>query len=122
MSIAQPDNSTSVFVAPISCFSSRDLGLAGGKGANLGELSRAGFDVPPGFVIATSAYDLLLQSDSLQTRLTALLTSLSVENADSVKEVSQHIRDILQETNVPGQIRDEILNAYRELKNGALRP
>ena len=120
MSIAQPDNSTSVFVAPISYFSSRDLGLAGGKGANLGELSRAGFDVPPGFVIATSAYDLLLQSDSLQTRLTALLTSLSVENADSVKEVSQHIRDILQETNVPGQIRDEILNAYRELKNGAV--
>lgn len=34
-----------------------DLPLAGGKGANLGELIRAGFPVPPGFVVTTAAYD-----------------------------------------------------------------
>ncbi len=33
-----------------------DLALAGGKGANLGELVQAGFPVPPGFVLVTSAY------------------------------------------------------------------
>lgn len=33
-----------------------DLGIAGGKAANLGELLFAGFDVPPGFVVTTSAY------------------------------------------------------------------
>ena len=38
-------------------FGRGDVALAGGKGANLGELVRAGFPVPPGFVITTEAYD-----------------------------------------------------------------
>ncbi len=33
-----------------------DLSQVGGKAANLGELIRAGFDVPPGFVLTTEAY------------------------------------------------------------------
>ena len=32
-----------------------DIALAGGKGANLGELSHAGLPVPPGFVVTTAA-------------------------------------------------------------------
>jgi len=34
-----------------------DLALVGGKGANLGELVRAGFEVPNGFVVTTQAYE-----------------------------------------------------------------
>jgi pyruvate,water dikinase len=33
-----------------------DTAIAGGKGANLGELTRAGFPVPPGFVVTAQAY------------------------------------------------------------------
>ncbi len=33
------------------------VGEAGGKGANLGELTRAGFPVPDGFIVTTAAYD-----------------------------------------------------------------
>ena len=33
-----------------------DIDQAGGKGANLGELTRAGLPVPPGFVIVTDGY------------------------------------------------------------------
>lgn len=33
-----------------------DLAVAGGKGANLGELIRLGVAVPPGFVVSTAAY------------------------------------------------------------------
>jgi hypothetical protein len=33
-----------------------DIDVAGGKGANLGELVRAGLPVPPGFVLTTAAY------------------------------------------------------------------
>ena len=38
-----------------------DLSLAGGKGANLGEMTRANIPVPPGFVITTDAYFTFLQ-------------------------------------------------------------
>src|SRR5918996_1164150 len=93
MSIPESNNPTRLFVAPISHFRSGDLALAGGKGANLGELSHTGFDVPPGFVITTAAYDLLLQKDALPNRLANTLTSLNPENQDAVKEVSQQICD-----------------------------
>ncbi|MFV0405468.1 MAG: PEP/pyruvate-binding domain-containing protein [Propioniciclava sp.] len=35
----------------------RDIAVAGGKGANLGELLGAGFAVPAGFVVTTAAYE-----------------------------------------------------------------
>ena len=43
-------------VLPLSALGARDLPIAGGKGANLGELILAGFPVPEGFVITTEAY------------------------------------------------------------------
>ncbi|RBQ20408.1 phosphoenolpyruvate synthase [Spongiactinospora rosea] len=43
-------------VAPLGAFGRADIALAGGKGANLGELIRAGFPVPGGFVVTTEAY------------------------------------------------------------------
>ena len=38
------------------------VALVGGKGANLGELARAGFPVPNGFVLTTSAYALAAEA------------------------------------------------------------
>jgi phosphoenolpyruvate synthase/pyruvate phosphate dikinase len=120
MSATQSDIQTSLFVAPLSYFRSKNLALAGGKGANLGELSQAGFDVPPGFVITTAAYDLLLQKNNLQTRLANILTSFDLANPDPVKNVSQQIHDLLQQTSISEQIVDEVLKAYRELDDGAV--
>ena len=34
-----------------------DIPIAGGKGANLGELTNAGIPVPPGFVITSETYN-----------------------------------------------------------------
>jgi pyruvate,water dikinase len=120
MSTPQPNVQAPLFVAPFSSFGSKDLALAGGKGANLGELSQANFDIPPGFIITTAAYALLLQENKLQTRLADLLASLNLDNADSVKNVSQQIRDRLQEASIPAQIVEKILKAYQELGNGAV--
>ncbi|MEN3299422.1 MAG: pyruvate, water dikinase, partial [Pseudonocardia sp.] len=39
-----------------------DVDVAGGKGANLGELTRAGFPVPPGFVLTTDAYRAVVEA------------------------------------------------------------
>lgn len=39
--------------------------LVGGKGANLGRLAAAGFEVPPGFVVTTDAYAQVLQGEQV---------------------------------------------------------
>ena len=56
----------SVLVVDLARLGARDLNRGGGKAANLGELLRAGFPVPPGFVITTAAYDLVVRSNDLQ--------------------------------------------------------
>lgn len=42
---------------PLAQVSQHDVAIAGGKGAALGELMKADFSVPPGFVILASVYD-----------------------------------------------------------------
>ena len=49
-----------------------DIDQAGGKGANLGELTRAGLPVPPGFVIVTDAYRAYVAEHQLAAKIAAL--------------------------------------------------
>jgi rifampicin phosphotransferase len=118
--VPQTNNTTFPIVASLSFFRHDDLALAGGKGANLGELLNVGFAVPPGFVITTVAYDLLLQNNEAQVRLNHLLASLDVHNADAVSAISKKIRDFFEKLPIPRRITDEILKAYRELGSAAV--
>jgi pyruvate,water dikinase len=49
---------TAALVRRIDEVVAADVAIAGGKGANLGELLAAGFPVPDGFVLTTAAYEL----------------------------------------------------------------
>ena len=120
MSTYRSDSRQAVLVAPLSYFGRDDLMLAGGKGTNLGELSRAGFDVPPGFVITTAAYDLLLQQNSLQTDLAGLLAACDLNHPDAVKDLSQRIHTLLHHVPIPEEIVRKVLEGYHELENGAV--
>ena len=53
------------YVAPLARIGAGDVELAGGKGANLGELMRTGFPVPDGFVLSTRLYRDALRSAGL---------------------------------------------------------
>ena len=76
----------SLLVAPLSYFKHSDLDLAGGKGANLGELLNAGFTVPSGFIVTTASYDHLLQSEGFKAKIDDCLASCNFDNSDSVKK------------------------------------
>ena len=121
MSISpQSENLHSHLVASLTDLERGSLALAGGKGANLGELMKAGFHVPPGFVITTSAYDLLLQTTGLRAIIQEMLASLQLDNPASVNEASRRIRDAIQHASIPNRIVDSTLQAYRQLGNGAV--
>jgi pyruvate,water dikinase len=115
MSGSQFNKPTPALVAPLSAFHRDDVALAGGKGANLGELFLHGFEVPPGFVITTAAYDFLLQSNEVYARLLNRLTALDLEDLDAVAEISKKIRDLFQQIPIPGQITEQVLAAYHHL-------
>lgn len=87
-----------------------DVALAGGKGANLGELVRAGFPVPPGFVVTTAAYDLFLTENGLESTISQALTAEPVDAAA--------IRGAFERGSVSRQLEEAILLAYDRLGKG----
>ena len=60
MEFEVPMSNQSPYILPFSAIGKDDLPLVGGKGANLGEMSRAGFPVPSGFCLTTSAFHAFL--------------------------------------------------------------
>jgi rifampicin phosphotransferase len=116
----QSNNPNSPLVAPLTYFERGSLALAGGKGANLGELIKAGFEVPPGFVITTAAYDFLLHANGLQTKIQNILASLQVDVPASITAISLHIQKAFQHAAIPEPIVDEALKAYRQLNGGTV--
>jgi len=102
-------------VAALARFDRSSLALAGGKGANLGELLKAGFAVPPGFVITTAAYDFLLKENGLTSQIGEALTRFDPAKPGALTNASQHIRQALQRASIPTQLSAEILSAFRQI-------
>ncbi|HEV7235376.1 MAG TPA: PEP/pyruvate-binding domain-containing protein, partial [Ktedonobacteraceae bacterium] len=91
------------------------LPRVGGKGANLGELTRAGLPVPPGFCVTTEAYMQIAESADLA----ALLTKLASE-AGQVRyaELAATIRERLLKVSFPCELAAAVRAAYLSLGNG----
>lgn len=96
----------------------KDLRLVGGKGANLGEMTRAKIPVPPGFIVTTDAYSIFLQRTGIERKIYNLLGSLDVDNSKQLQEVSAEIKRIFLEAPMPPEIATDIRNAYRQMGRG----
>lgn len=93
----------------------QDVDYAGGKGANLGELTAAGLPVPPGFVIGAPAYAAFCEQTGLRSRLCELLDNLDVEDTTVLAQTAKAASVFFDETPIPdwlaSQIRDACVQA-----------
>ena len=94
---------------------SMDPALAGGKGASLGSLVRAGFPVPGGFVVSTEAYTAFLAAEDLQPRIDGILNSVDFAYPEQVERETAPIRNLIAAGAVPERLAGEIRDAYRAL-------
>ncbi len=97
-----------------------DLGLVGGKGANLGELTRANIPVPPGFVVTADTYFHFIDSNGLEPAIKKELFGLDVQNSRDTNERAARIRQRIIDAPMPKYIADDIRAAYIELGEGAV--
>ena len=95
-----------------------DLGLVGGKGANLGELTRASIPVPPGFVVTADTYFRFIDQAGLEPAIRKELFNLDVHDSRTLNERAANIRRRIIEAPMPPRLADEIREAYRELGEG----
>lgn len=63
-----------------------DVDIAGGKGANLGELTQAGIPVPPGFVITSATYQKFMDETGITQKIMDILDALDVNNNKELQE------------------------------------
>lgn len=91
-----------------------DIPMVGGKGANLGELTIKGVDVPPGFCVTAPAYSDFIEKSNLQEDILEVLKDLDVDDAVQLQERSAAIRALIIRKDMPNDIEEEIISAYDE--------
>ena len=89
-----------------------DIGLVGGKGANLGEMINANLPVPYGFVITSHAYFYFLQEAKLEPRIKQILNMINFANPPELKQASSHIQDLILQASIPQGLIYEIVKFY----------
>ncbi len=98
-----------------------DIGTVGGKGANLGEMTKAGFPVPNGFIVTAQAYFHFLDEAHLRDDLADLLHGLDVSNSKQLAETGKAIRSLITRAKFPNDIASDVMKAYFKLDTGLLR-
>src|SRR3954453_22433762 len=100
-----------VFVLPLDS-TEATLDRAGGKGANLAELTRAGFAVPPGFLVTTEAYRAFVTANGINDRILALARAVAPDDPLALEETAAQIRALFEAGQMPAEIGAAIDSAY----------
>jgi pyruvate,water dikinase len=95
-----------------------DIAEVGGKGANLGELTRAGIPVPPGFVVTTRAYIEFLEHNALADDIARRLEGIDTADPQSLAAASAEIQSIITAAPVSQATADQIRDSYDRLGGG----
>ncbi len=92
-----------------------DISLVGGKGANLGEMTRAGIPVPPGFIVTSAAYFRFLDQNNLRPKIKSILSSLDVEKPEVLEAASKKAQKLILSSRLPDDLSREIVKNYLKL-------
>ncbi|MDP3986421.1 MAG: PEP/pyruvate-binding domain-containing protein [Candidatus Veblenbacteria bacterium] len=103
-------------VLAFSQLSKNDTHRAGGKGASLGEMTRAKIPVPPGYVVLASAFDRFLHETNLEVDIESQLKKVNHKDISSVDKYSAVIRDLIHDVKMPKDLQLEILGEFKKLK------
>src|SRR3989344_1170741 len=100
------------FVKWFSELSNKDIGIAGGKGASLAEMSNFQFPIPPGFIVTAQAYQYFIEKSGLGDKIKAELENLDIQDTETLKKTSDRVREIIRKASLPKELEEEILEAY----------
>ncbi|WKZ25857.1 MAG: phosphoenolpyruvate synthase [bacterium] len=91
------------------------LSLVGGKGANLGEMTKAGFPVPSGFAVTVPAYEIFLKDNDIAAKIYEILGVIDVEDPAQLETASRKIQKIVSTAHFPEAVFKEIVREYKKI-------
>jgi len=104
-----------MFTKTFKEINSKNVDIAGGKGASLGEMTQAGLAVPPGFVVLAPGFDKFLEETDLNVEVAAALKQADPKDIKSVEDTSVKIRDLIWDAEFPADIAEEVKKSFKEL-------
>ncbi len=105
------------YIAWFSEINKDDIPIAGGKGANLGEMTQIGLPVPPGFIVTADTYWEFITRTGLEDSIFKILRETNVDDTDQLERNAKKIQELITRTKVPTDIEMHIVEAYRKLCN-----
>lgn len=106
---AQPD------ILWFSDIDKNSLPQVGGKGANLGEMVKAKFPVPDGFVVTAQAYFRFIKENKLKKEIRSLLKPLDVNNSQKLQKAAKQVQKLILQAEMSQELHDSIVKAYEKI-------
>jgi len=110
-----PTRATTDLIAWFGDLSKADVPRVGGKGANLGELTRAGLPVPPGFVVTAQAYLEAMDLGGVRRSLIDEVAAADTDSSAALDAAADRIRSLVHSAGVPDELRRAVEDAYAAL-------
>lgn len=107
---------STTFILPFSKLSKKDVKIAGGKGASLGEMTQAKIPVPQGFVVLSTSFEYFIEQTRLNQQINKLLNQVTTSNIKSVELASEKIRELILNEKIPIKIAKEIIKSFEKLE------
>jgi len=104
------------FIKDFKEIDKKDIQIAGGKGANLGELIKIGIPVPDGFIILAGAFEGFLEENDINVEIKKSWNRINIKDIESVEENSEILRDPISKAKMPKKIEEEILKEFGKLR------
>jgi pyruvate,water dikinase len=104
-----------MYVVKFEDLNKSDIGIAGGKGANLGELTQAGIPVPPGFVVTAETYEKFMEEAGINDKVMDILDKIDINDTKALQAASEEIKSIINEAPIPEDMVLFITEAYNQL-------
>ena len=103
------------YVIELNQIGKDDIKIAGGKGANLGQMIKFGIPVPSGFIVTTSSFDYLIQTNNLGNQIEQIIKNTDVENTTELFMASNTIKKLILSCRMPSEIESKIIESYKNL-------
>ena len=103
-------------VLPFGKIRKKDVKIAGGKGASLGEMASVKIPVPNGFVVLAQAADQFSKNSGFDKPIVDLLKKVNLKSVNSVNQTSKKIRTLISKAEFPKETEKSILDEFAKLK------
>jgi pyruvate, water dikinase len=96
----------------------QDIPLVGGKGANLGEMTRSHIPVPPGFIVTAQSYYEFIARNALAPKINDILSRVDHNDSRRLQEAAAQVKQLILDAPMPPDIAQEVKADYEKLGKG----